>query len=482
MSVSGPWVVLAASVVIVVLLFIVVRRFRGTKDQVLVADRSVGVLTGGLSVAAAWVWAPALFVSSQKAYESGVAGLFWFALPNALALVLFAFIAHRARTMLPQGYTLPEFTRHRLGTTAHRIYMGVEFIVQTYAVIVQFTACLLLLQLLTGMDRVPLLIVVAALFAAIATTRGIRSSITVDVAKAGMIAVLAILIVPLIASSHGALGDGLGGLAGTVNPLDPALIWTFGIPISISLLSGITVDQQQWQRAFSMRQATVRRTFLWGALLFAAVPIVLGIPGFVAAGGLAPGDITNTQLSGFHAVAAYLPGVGVAVFAFAVVFALAAAGASALSAAGSVGGVDLYKGWIRLDASDVQVARASRITMIVIVLIGLGVALIPNVQVLYLLLLVGSIRAAFMVPTLLMLFWPRLTNAGALAGITSGMVVGLPVFILGSTLQLSTLQTFGVLLPVVISAVVSLVVSLFRRRDGSIPVEGRPAAADVEVP
>lgn len=482
MSVSGPGVVLTASVVIAVLLFIVIRRFRGTKDQMLVADRSVGVLTGSLSVAAAWVWAPALFVSSQKAYESGMAGLFWFALPNALALVLFAFIAHRARTMLPQGYTLPEFTRHRLSTTAHRAYMGVEFIVQTYAVIVQFTACLLLLQLLTGIDRVPLLIVVAGLFATIATTRGIRSNITVDIAKAGMIAVLAILIVPLIANSHGALNDGLGGLAGTPNPLDPALIWTFGIPISISLLSGITVDQQQWQRAFSMRQATVRRTFLWGSLLFAAVPIVLGIPGFVAAGGLAPGVITNTQLSGFHAVAAYLPGFGVVLFASAVVFALAAAGASAVSAAGSVGGVDLYKGWISPDASDAKVARASRITMIVIVLIGLCVALIPNVQVLYLLLLVGSIRAAFMVPTLLMLFWPRLTNAGALAGITSGMVVGLPVFILGSALQLSTLQTFGVLLPVLVSAIVSVVVSLLSRRDHSVPVAGLPAAADVEVP
>lgn len=459
---SGPFLILAVSAVVACLLGVVLFKFAGTKDQVLVADRSVGVFVGGLSAAAAWVWAPALFVSSQKAYQNGIAGLFWFALPNALALLLFAFIAHRARTLLPNGYTLPQLTRHRLGLRAHRIYTSIEFIVQTYAVIVQLTASLLLLQLLTGLNRIVLLVALAVLFTAVATSRGIRSSIIVDVAKAVMVAVLAIVAVPLVLQSGDALSTGLGGLSGTTSPIDPALIWTFGIPVSISLLSGITIDQQQWQRAFSMQRASVRRSFLWAALLFAAVPVVLGIPGFVAAGAKSALDITDPQLSGYHAIEYFLPRIGVGLFAFAVLFALVAAGASALNAAGSVGGVDLYKGWIKPNAADAEVVRVSRITMVVIVAVALSVALTPGIQVVYLLLLVGSIRAALMVPTLLALFWTRLTSTAALAGISTGMAVGLPVFIAGSVLKQSTLQTFGVLLPVVVSALVAVTVSLAR--------------------
>lgn len=457
---SGPGLIAVSTALLAVILITVLIRFKNSKDEVLVADRSVGVLVGALSAAAAWVWAPALFVSSQKAYQDGAAGLFWFAAPNALALVLFAYIADRARKLLPSGYTLPEFTRHRLGGTAHKVYMTVEFIVELYAVIVQLTASLLLLRLLTGLNKSVLLIIVAFLFLAVSTTRGIRSSIAVDVVKAGMVAVLGILVIPLVLGSGHALSMGLGGLARTSNPLDPVLIWTFGIPVSISLLSGITIDQQQWQRAFSMKRATVRRTFLWGALLFATVPVVLGIPGFIAAGGGSAVKVTDPQLSGFAAIDVYLPKIGVAVFAFAVVLALVAAGGSALCAAGSVGGVDVFRGYLKPGATDSQVVAASRLTMVMIVAVGLVVALSPGVQIVYFLLLVGSIRAALMVPTLLALFWPRQTSTGALAGIGSGMVVGLPVFVVGSLMNQTTLQTFGVLLPVVVSAVVTVLVSL----------------------
>ena len=37
---------------------------------------------GGTSIAASWIWAPALFVSVQLAYEKGIAGIFWFTIPN----------------------------------------------------------------------------------------------------------------------------------------------------------------------------------------------------------------------------------------------------------------------------------------------------------------------------------------------------------------------------------------------------------------
>jgi len=78
-----------------------------TKNGFLVANRKVGWLTGSTSIAASWIWAPALFVSVQMAYEKGLAGIFWFTFPNIIALAIFAIIAPKIREKLPEGFTLP---------------------------------------------------------------------------------------------------------------------------------------------------------------------------------------------------------------------------------------------------------------------------------------------------------------------------------------------------------------------------------------
>ena len=40
-----------------------------------VANRNIGTWSGALSIAATWIWAPALFVSAEKSYSWGWQGL-----------------------------------------------------------------------------------------------------------------------------------------------------------------------------------------------------------------------------------------------------------------------------------------------------------------------------------------------------------------------------------------------------------------------
>lgn len=42
-----------------------------------VGSRSENWILSALSIAATWIWAPALFVSTEKAYSAGWIGLFW---------------------------------------------------------------------------------------------------------------------------------------------------------------------------------------------------------------------------------------------------------------------------------------------------------------------------------------------------------------------------------------------------------------------
>ena len=56
------------------------RGYNDNKTSFLVARRELNTFQGSMSVAAAWLWAPGLFISAQQAYVNGLVGLFWFCL------------------------------------------------------------------------------------------------------------------------------------------------------------------------------------------------------------------------------------------------------------------------------------------------------------------------------------------------------------------------------------------------------------------
>ena len=121
------------------------RRAKGL-NLFLVADRSVGVWAGAMSAAFTWIWAPALFIASQKAYEQGLPGLMWFTVPNVGCLILFAFIAPRIRKVFPNGYTLPQYIASRFDTPTHLVYLFCFLSLQICSLAVQLIAGAAMLQ------------------------------------------------------------------------------------------------------------------------------------------------------------------------------------------------------------------------------------------------------------------------------------------------------------------------------------------------
>lgn len=78
---------------------------KGGKDNFYVGDRKMGPVRSAMSIAATWIWAPALFTSAEKAYQNGIAGLFWFLVPNVLCLLIFIPFAKRIREQMPEVIT-----------------------------------------------------------------------------------------------------------------------------------------------------------------------------------------------------------------------------------------------------------------------------------------------------------------------------------------------------------------------------------------
>ena len=459
------------SIILVAVVLLISRKSKSA-DHFLVGNRQFGLFTGAFTTAAAWLWAPALFVSSQTAYTKGLPGVFWFIVPNVLALVVFAFYAKKVRGVMEQGYTLPEYIKHRLGPKNQIIYYIVMLLYAIYAIMVQLTGSLLLLNFATDLPKPLLVAIIAVVFFSVASFRGIRSTVVADILKIAVMLFMVIIIAPAVIANSGGfttIAGGIGGAKGTFTDLfDGSVAWTFGVPTAVSLLCGCIIEQQEWQRAFSIKKDNVKKSFLLGSVIFLVVPVMLSVLGFIASNPEVGISVENPQLSGIAVVAKYFPQIGVAIFIVMLLFALAAAGSSALCAISSIVTVDIYKQYFNKSPNEKQTLTTGRIAMLVILAIGAGVTLIPDISILYLMLLSGAFKAALFAPTLLALFWNKTSSKATFWSMIVGLLTGIPLFIYGSIVGNPNISSIGSLTPIVLGFIICYLGSINNKKESSL--------------
>jgi Na+/proline symporter len=115
--------------------------------------------------------------------------------------------------------------------------------------------------------------------------------------------------------------------------------------------------------------------------------------------------------------------------------------------------------------------RRARWGMLLLVVLALGVASIPGLQIVHLWLFYGTFRASTMIPTVLTLFWQKLNSRAVFVAILASMLLGAPVYALGAMLGNPHLSVLGSILVVVIGLATCVVWSRWRPR---LP---QPAAA-----
>jgi urea-proton symporter len=121
-SALGPGAGIASEVLLGVLLlalvyYVKVNLVRNTKDFV-IANRKVGFGFGVAGLISIWTWAMAVMMSAAQTYSYGLSGLFWFTVPNGLAVIAAIPFVRKIRTLMPDGYTIPEFVKVRFGGNA----------------------------------------------------------------------------------------------------------------------------------------------------------------------------------------------------------------------------------------------------------------------------------------------------------------------------------------------------------------------------
>jgi len=434
----------------------------------LLAERDVTWWLGATSIAASWVWAPALFVSVQSAYQQGLPGIFWFTIPNIIALLLYIWLAPKIREKMPYGYTLPQWIAHRLESEkVHKMYLFPYFFYQLMAVAVQLFAGGGLVSFLTGIPFINAMIIMAVIVLIYSAISGLGAAIVTDFVQFALIVLGIIVVVPwAIAAAGGAgmLDAGLGGITGEFrNIFDPGVAFSFGIVTAIGLIAGALSDQQYWQRAFAIKKENLVPSFLFGALMFGIVPIALSLLGFLAANtslGIALPAGLDPSMIGVVAVGHLLPVWAIGLFVVMLLSALFSTLDSGLNAIASLYVTDVMKRSDKekaiLGKSDrkevlstdeqqtlqnlnIRGVREARIAMIVITVLGLLVALaakfIPGFGLQHLWWIFNTIAACVVVPTVLSLYWNRLDARGVFWGVLVAFVIGVPLFIYGNVIN-----------------------------------------------
>lgn len=404
-------------------------------EAFLVVNRRIPWWLGGPSIAASWTWAVALMISVQMAYQLGVAGIFWFTVPNIVAVLVYIWLGPQIRKKLPAGYSLPEWMHVRFNDKRITIlYLFTYYYYQVMAVTVQVYAGAHLLSWATGVSAWLLMPAILIITMAYGIISGLQASIVTDVIQMVLILVPGWIIVWLVISAAGGHFNFSGVLAaGSVNPFSPGVMFRLGVISTIGLISGSISDQQFWQRCLAVKESDIRKTFLFGAMLFASVPIALSLLGFTAAApevGLKLPPNFDQSLIGF-AIVRHLLAEGVAIlYLYMLLAGLCSTLDSALSAASSLDALLQTRLRSPADGSaGVSLARARR-SMIWIACLGMAIAylveFIPGFDLKYLWFVVNTMGACVVVPTVLSLFWGSLSAKGIAWGSGLGALVGLP--------------------------------------------------------
>ena len=236
--------------------------------------------TYAMSIAATWIWAPAIFVASSTAYFNGIYGFLWFLIPNVLTLILFGYFSQKfIKEKYQESFVNINdiFIDNDLQKTLHSIISGILLISSTC---VQLIGLNLLLKIYFPEIPISISVFTISFFCYVYTKfGGIKTCIVSD--KYKYIVMLFFSIILLI-SSVNTIEISEITLFGVNNSNFIDISLSFGIITAIGLFSAPYVDNTFWQRVFSIKKEFVFKTFIISSLFFMIIPMIFGIIGIIS--------------------------------------------------------------------------------------------------------------------------------------------------------------------------------------------------------
>lgn len=436
---TGMTVLAVYATVVFALTYWFAKGYTSSKEGFFVARRELTTLQGSMSIGAAWMWAPGMFISAQQAYQNGTVGLFWFTIGNFTSLILFSWFAKNLRNRKPDGFTISGYLKERFGKRVQVLFMIELGMLAICSFAVNVLAGSKSVEVLTGMDYHLVSFILAAIALTYSLRGGLKASVVTEMFKLGILVVGLLVLVPWAVSTAGGwniVSQGLGGITGNGREIfgtDFALgvFMGFGFSTAIGHLGAPWGDNAFYQRTFAIRKENVIKSFIGGSLIFVVVPLMTGILGFVAAGLHYDVPKSLVGYTNIVTIGSLLPNWAALLFLFMLFAGLVSVLDSQLSSVSNIVGHDLNN-MIGNNRDDLASIRVGRMGMLVLIAAGLTLANWPNMTLVTIFLFFGILRATVWFPLMFSLWNDKLVNErGMFYGVLVAYLVGFTTYVYG---------------------------------------------------
>jgi Na+/proline symporter len=431
-----------------VIALIVKRRLVSNTRDFVASGRRIGLAFGTGSLISVWTWAMAVMMSSAMTYRWGLSGLFWFVVPNGLAIMIVIPFARYLRKNMPQGYTISKFIDHRFKSNVSSAIVTVTMVFGILLeIMINLKGTSVVMSTVFNIDWRTATLFAIVIILIYSFFGGLWTSVMTGTFNTLMITAVAAAIVSIVYAKVGGADNVFNAVAQVAtsqgSQLAPGMEWSghdllgvtrwdtaagFGITLAFGLFAATVADQIFWQKVWSIKSQYVGRSFFMAGVLFYPIPITLGLLGLIGIGFQIPLAAIGGDLA---AVGPYivshigLPTVIVLLYVLVILAACYSTIDGGAAAMASVVTVDIVKK-IRPTIGEQSLFVYAKLAMLVGGVIAAAIIL-SGIDFTSLVLTTYALKTAILLPLTLAIMWSRTNSLGFVSGIVLSILIGMPV-------------------------------------------------------
>ncbi|KAK3500480.1 urea active transporter [Neurospora crassa] len=427
-----------------------------TSEMFNTAGRTVKSGLVGSAVVSSWTWAATLLQSSGVCYRYGVSGPLWYASGATVQILLFATLAIELKRRAPNAHTYLEVIRARFGTLPHIVFMIFGLMTNILVSLMLIVGGSATINALTGMHTIAAIYLLPVGVVAYTLVGGLKATILTDWIHTFILLIIIIVFALSAYASSEVLGSpsavyDLLVKAAAAHPVDGnhegsyltmrsregAIFFVINI---VGNFGTVFLDNGYYNKAIAASPVHALPGYILGGLCWFAIPwltaTTMGLSGLALESSprfptypnrMPEADVSAGLVLPYAAVA--LLGKGGAAATLLIVFmAVTSATSSQLIAVSSIIVYDLYRTYIKPEASGKRLIYMSHVVVCAYALfiasfsVGLWYA---GISMGYLYIMMGVIISSAVLPAALVLTWSGLNKWAAALSPVLGLCVAL---------------------------------------------------------
>ena len=395
------------------------------QDEFLSARGTQNWLKIGLSLFASGMGIWILFGPSEVGYWGGFWDVVGYAISAATPFLLLAYVGPMIRRRLPNGVTLADYVRMRIGRPM-QIYVGIISVIYMFTFLfAEFTAIGKAMFVLSDMDPLFPMVAVGLVTAGYVGYGGLPASLRTDNIQAWVVIwlVISLLLILFTGDIGSFISDAKaynpeGSENWSIGSMSYMESFSSGLALVIAITAAEMFSQGNWQRTWASEDdGALRKGSLLAASLVLPLVFIMGVIGTVVA---ARGTAADPSAAFFI----LLEDVHVLVISGFIILGIALVCSSVDTLQNAITASisrDLSDG--KMDLSQVRIVTITMIPLAIYLATGPTIVNFTfDASSVFGIFLFADLLAAATVAPVLLTLWDKITSTGAMMGAISGFV------------------------------------------------------------